>query len=208
MCVQLWNTITKMETMNNIKSFEKFFHKTLLETPMNTGEFESEYSDTLIAMGKYTDVMNNLDKKLVFTLYPDTHPVYLYEEKDGNDVVVCFVPKNDKFIYGYVSYEETQDNGAIMSGVYNRPEYLGLAQGVYNRYLIPKYDYIMSSGRHSPMGQSFWGKIIKANFDKRVEIWDIEKGEGILKINNIDDVSNFYGNGEDYERYRIKISKL
>lgn len=189
-------------------SFDKFYYKTLLETPINTGEFESEYSDTPIAKAMYSDIIGNPEYKLVHTFYPDTHPVYLYEKKDDNDVAIYFVPKNDKFIYGYVSYEETNDNGAIMMGVYNMPEYHGLAQGVYNRYIIPKYSYIMSSGRHSPMGQSFWKKIINSNLDKKIEIWDMEIQKPILTINNSSQVSDFYGDEEDYARYRIKISNV
>ena len=65
----------------------------------------------------------------------------------------------------------------------------------------------MSSGKHSPMGGFFWRGIITSNLDKLVEIWDIENGEAISRIYNVEEVSNFYGDSEDYERSRIKISK-
>ena len=99
-----------------MNTFKKFFYKTLLETPMNTGAFESEYSDHAMAAGQYSEIVGNPEYVLVYVFYPDTYPVYLYELWDGNDVVIYFVPKNDNFIYGYVSYEEVNDGGAIMSG--------------------------------------------------------------------------------------------
>lgn len=176
---------------------------------MNTGEFKSEYSDIRIAQSIYDEVVDDPDNKIVDTFYPDSHPVYLYEIRDGNDIVIYFVPKNDKFIYGYASYEETPDGGAMMVGVYNMPMYHGLAQAVYNRFIIPKYRYIMSSGRHSPMGQSFWKKIVLSNLNtSKVEIWDVNTNSPIQKIKNIPELKLFYGDDVDYERYRIKISKI
>ena len=176
------------------------------ESPKNTGEFESEYSDTLVAQQKYSEIRNDENIKNVFTLYRDTNPVYLYEERDGNDITLYFVPENDDFIYGYATFEEN-DGGAIMTSVYNRPMYFGLAQGVYNKYIIPKYKFIMSDGNHSPDGKKFWKKIIASNLDKNVSIWDVVNRKDVIKITNPNQVDEFYGDKTDYERYRIKISK-
>ena len=189
------------------KTFKQFFYKTLIESPRNTGDFVSEYSDTPTAMIKYDDIMKDKSIKVVHTLYPDSHSVYLYEERDENDITLYFVPKNDNFIYGYATYEVTNDGGAIMTSVYNRPMYFGLAQGVYNKYIIPTYNYIMSDGNHSPDGKKFWKKIINSNLDKRVEIWDFEMNKSLMIIDDPNQIDKFYGDTFPYEKYRIKISK-
>lgn len=187
--------------------FKEFFYKTLLETPMNSGVFDSEYSDTQIAQQKYADIMMDDNIRCVHTLYPDTYPVYLYEEREGNDIMLSFVPEHDNFIYGYATYEETSDGGAVMGSVYNRPTYVGLAQGVYNRYLIPKYLYIMSDGRHSAKGRNFWRNIVTANLDKNISVWDISTNSSVIHIENIKQLDKFYGDDVNYERFRLKISK-
>ena len=190
-----------------MKNFKTFFHKTLLETPRNTGEFESGYSDTAIAQTQYKDIFDNPDDyKLVFKLY-ETHPVYLYENVDGNDVSCYFVPKNDDFIYGYATYELRDDGGIEMWSVYNRPMYYGLAQSVYNNYIIPKYKYILSNSHHSLNGRGFWRKLVMSNAGKRhIDIWDIHDNVSIKDIKSLKDLDDFYGNFEKFEKYRIRIS--
>lgn len=175
---------------------------------MNTGEFHSEFSDTAIAQDMYEQILKDSQKyKHVHTLESE-YPIYLYEHRDGDDVMVYFVPKNDNFIYGYVTYELKTDGGIEMYSVYNRPMYPGLAQQVYNNYLIPKYSYIMSHSQHSEKGKNFWRKIVSSNLKRNVVIWDVETDSVVEKINNINELDNFYGDGIDYEKYRIKVSKI
>jgi hypothetical protein len=99
------------------------------------------------------------------------------------------------------------DGGIVTTSVYNRPMYVGLAQGVYNRYLIPTYQYIMSNGEHSQKGRKFWRKIVSANLDKNVELINIETNQSVQRIKDVKELDQYYGDTPDYEKYRIKISK-
>jgi hypothetical protein len=173
---------------------------------MNTGEFDSEFSDTQIAQNIYNEILKNPSKyKKVFTL-KGNHSIDLYEFADGSDIMLYFFPQHDNFIYGYVTYECKNDGGIEIYSVYNRPMYFGLAQSVYNQYLIPKYDYVMSHNQHSQKGKNFWEKIVAFNIDKNITIYDTIDQKTVKNVNDSSDLNEFYGNTPNYERYRIKIS--
>lgn len=189
--------------------FKKFFITTLNESPYRTGDFENPYSDLRDAKKIYKDIQTNPYKyKLVYTLF-DKYKVFLYElDEGGGDKVIFFYPDNDDFIYGYVSFSELDDGGIETSGVYNQSMYRGLAQKVYNDYLLEKYRYILSSSRHSPDGERFWSGLISYSLvgGNNVYIYDAQTEKDIQQVNHLNDVKKFYGNEEDFERYRIKIS--
>lgn len=177
-----------------------------MESPMSTGDFDSGYSDTEQAMQMYADILDNPDYNKVFTLFPDTHPIHLYLLEDGDDRMLYFVPTNDKFIYGYATYEMRSDGGIEMYSVYNRGMYHGLAKVVYQKYLIPNHPYIMSHSEHSNSGRTFWKSLVSSNLkEKKVTIWDMVDEKDIKIVSNIQDLDEYYGNNEDYERYRIRI---
>lgn len=91
-----------------INTFEQFFYKTLLESPRNTGEFVSEYSDTPIAMAKYDDIMRDDSIRVVYALYPDSHSVYLYEDFNLNKsaIIIDDVNQIDTFYGDAFMYEK------------------------------------------------------------------------------------------------------
>jgi hypothetical protein len=122
--------------------------------------------------------------------------------------MLYFVPRNDKFIYGYATYELLPDGGVEMVGVYNRPMYFGLAQYVYIKYILPKYKYIRSSGQHSESGSKFWRKLVGyfSRNGKTVDIWDSKHNKIINHILNVDELDDFYGDEALYQRYRIQIT--
>ena len=188
-------------------TFKEYYIQTLLESPMNTGEFDSELSDTRIAQNIYSEILKTPSKyKKVFTL-KGKYAIDLYEYVDGSDIILYFVPQHDNFIYGYVTYEHKNDGGIEIYSVYNRPMYFGLAQSVYNQYLIPKYNYVMSHNQHSQKGKSFWEKIVSFNIDKNITIYDVIDRTNVKNVSSSSDLSEFYGNTPNYERYRIKISE-
>lgn len=101
-------------------------------------------------------IIHQLSKK-VFTF--NTNPeLYLYEERDGNDVVCWAVPPNNKFVYAYVAHEIKPDGGVITTSVFNDRKFPTVAYRIYQDYLLGKYKYIMSDGQHTNRGESFWRK--------------------------------------------------
>ncbi len=175
-----------------------------MESPMDTGDFDSGYSDTSQAKMIYDEILNDPSYKKVYTMFPDTHPVHLYLLEDGIDRMLYFVPTNDNFIYGYATYEMQPDGGAEMISVYNKGMYHGLAQGVYMKYILPNHPYIMSNGRHSNSGRKFWKSIAFQNLGK-ITIWDTVEERDIKTIMETSELDEYYNDNGDYERYRIRI---
>lgn len=198
-----------MTTTTMIK-FKEFFIKSLLhESPKNTDDFESPYSDFPMAQDMYNQIILNPNEyKKVFTLH-DKHKVDLMLNQDGDDMMLYFVPREGDHIHGYATYELRDDGGIEMVSVYNRPLYFGLAQSVYMNYLILNHKYVMSNGFHSKSGKSFWRKIVSFALFKNmnVYIWDDIKNIKITNIVNIQELDEFYGDDVDFERYRIRVEE-
>jgi len=187
--------------------FNRFFYKVLSESPKFTGDFESPYSDSEDARRMYDDILHNDPNSYqkVFTLF-DKNQVYLYEHREDNDIEIYFIPSNDNFIYGYTTGEILSDSGIMMTSVYNNKMYFGLAYKVYDEYLLTHYPYILSSSHHSKDGQSFWRKLVSRHLNtNKIEIWDIINNMMIQPINSVEDLIEFYGHTDTFERYRIKI---
>lgn len=192
-----------------MKTFKEFFIKSLIqESPQNTGVFETPYSDTRLAMDMYDEIMTSpQDYKKVHTLF-DKHKVDLMLKQENNDMMLYFVPRNDKFIYGYATYELLPDGGVEMVGVYNRPMYFGLAQYVYREYILPTHGYIRSNGQHSISGRNFWRKLV-IHFlvaGKQVGIWDMNQNKIIKSVSHVREIDDFYDDDIKYDRYRIQIN--
>lgn len=186
-------------------SFQEFFFKLLQETPHNISNSDEYYSEIISASGIYDDVVNNGEYVHSFTI-SGNYPIDLLEKREENDVICYFVPTNgNNYIYGYVCYDVLADGGVVTTSVYNDKKYPGLALKVYNEYLLGKYKYVMSDGNHTPRGRNFWRQLVVVNLKKRtVTIWDKKTNteRGVLNPNDLDE---FYGDGLDYERYRIRI---
>ena len=190
-----------------MRDFKQFYYKMLLESPKRGGEFIPMESETENARIIYNNIIeNSTNYKLVYTTKDGT-PIDIWEEVDGNDYTIYFVPKNgDDFIYGYVTYELFDDGGIETTSVYNRPIYHGLAQLVYNKYLIPTYRYVMSNSIHSNDGRKFWEKLVMWNIGSRkIEIWDNINQKPIQNVRKLSELVNYYGNSDDFENLRIKI---
>lgn len=201
----------EMNTMTSRRqTFKEFFLKRMIqESPTNTGVFDTPYSDIGEAQEIYTIIKNDPENyEIVYSIFNE-HKVDLVLNREGDDATLYFVPRNDKFIYGYATYGYRQDGGIEMVSVYNRPLYFGLAQHVYLEYLIPHHKYVLSNGFHSKSGKSFWYKVVIFGLGKgmNVTIWDDKIGKDVHIVNSGKDLEKYYGDDMDYERYRIKIWK-
>lgn len=195
-----------------MKAFKEFYYKLLSESPMNIGDADDFYNmETKEAMAKFSEILDDPSRyKKVFTF--NTNPeLFLYEEYDGGDVVCWALPSNNNFVYAYVAYEQRLDGGIITTSVFNDPKFPQVAYKIYMDYLLKRYKYIMSDKRHTPRGRGFWVKIISNNImdnTKELSIYDLTDDRQILIITHFSDIDRFYGNNEDFERYRIKIENI
>jgi hypothetical protein len=64
----------------------------------------------------------------------------------------------------------------------------------------------MSDGIHTERGKNFWRKIVRNNIDNAC-IWDYVKNEKLSDIQSVQDLEQYYGDGVDFGRFRIRIGK-
>lgn len=192
-----------------MNKFDKFYYDLFSESPMNIGDTRDDYSlDMILAQEKYKEILDNPQ------IYKKVRPndseisVDLYEEQDKNEVICWFVPKNNKFIYGYVCYEELPDDGIVTTSVYNDKQVRFLALKVYLYYLLKKYKYVLSDKRHTKSGKRFWENLIIHTLDGcDIYIVDGKTNQPIETITSLKDLEKYYGDDLNNERYRIKIQK-
>lgn len=195
-----------------MKQPNEFYHKLLSESPMQIGDGDDYYNKEMDELTmKYREIIDNPSTfKKVFTF--NTNPeLYLYEEKDGNDVVCWAVPPNNKFVYAYVAYEIKPDGGVITTSVFNDRKFPTVAYRIYQDYLLGKYKYIMSDGRHTNRGESFWRKHIYTSvndYTKKVYIWDNSLNQKVIEVTNPKQVEEFYSIYDNFEKFRIRIENI
>lgn len=187
-----------------MKTFKEFYIKYIKESPENTGPLGIE-NKTDDEMGIINIVDSNHFKKVY--AFKDLN-ISLFENRDGNDVMVHFVDDSSNKSIGYVNYEELPNNGIKISSVLNRSEQRGLAYRVYTDFLLGGYDFIISDGKHSPDAKKFWEKLVSSLLGiKKIYSCNIIDDK-IINLNPIKDISelnNFYGGGE-YEKHLFLIS--
>lgn len=197
-----------------MKRPNEFYHHLFTESPLYIGDGDEKYYniETRAAMDKYSEILSNpkIFKK-VHTI-PSNPPVHLYEETDGNDAICWFVPTNNKFIYGYVTYEKRPDGGIITTSVYNDRKFPGVASKVYQEHLLKNYKYIMSDSRHTRRGKDFWRKLVVVTLDNPrlgKYIWDLGGDRKVVDIVSTDVIESFYSDeNEGMENFRIRIKNF
>ena len=193
-----------------MKNFKEFYYNLLRESPINISDWTDDdyYSNTREAMDIYSKVVNDTEYKKVFEL---TQLIHLYESEIDDEVICYFVPTNNNFIYGYVCYDKLPDGGIITTSVYNDKKMHGLAYRVYNEYLLKNFKYVMSDGRHTPKGKTFWSRMVSDNLHKNdtfCSVYDTLTNKTMVEIKNISDLNLYYGDAIDFERFRIKIENI
>lgn len=176
---------------------------------MFIGDSREDYSlDTIIAQEKYNEILEYPEKFKKVSESNTEIPVDLYEEQDGTEIICWFVPKNNKFIVGYVSYNILNDGGIETTSVFNDKSFQFLAYKVYLYYLLRKYPYIMSDKRHTRSGKRFWENIVNFSLKSyKVSMINAETMEEVELIKSIRDLEKYYGDASA-EKYRIKIESI
>ena len=178
----------------------------LKENPMRTGNFEPfEFEENNPEM--FVMKSNSGYKLIHQQKHTNGITIFFYQrsEPDGS-YDLKLIPDNIKEVIGNIIYIQ-RDGGIEINSVYNQPLFKGMIFKIFFEFLLPKNEYIISGGIHSPRGETFWQRIIDVGLKNgyKCSVININGGEEIV-INNIEELLNFYGD-EKFEKYRVKIYK-
>lgn len=183
-------------------NYKEFYVKYFKESPENTGPlgFENKIENEL----ELFNITDNNQFKKVFSF--ENVDISLYEHRDENDVMIHFINSENKPV-GYVNYENVDGGGIKISSVLNRSKIKGLAYLVYTEFLLGKYNFIISDGKHSPDAKKFWKNLIQSLISTKY-IYVCDKNIKIIQqISNIEELESYYGD-KFYEQYLFLISNV
>jgi hypothetical protein len=191
--------------------YEKVFHcslheKHLKESPKRIGSIISyDYEDDNPRL-KYFQIIENPD--IFEKIFDVDENVSVYQEKDGDDVMLYFISKNFENVVGHIFFEEISlngKNGAFIASIYNHKMFSGLCEKIYFEHILKNYDFIMSGDSQTKRGERFWEKIAiyATNKGKFLYIYD---GNSINELKDVKEMKNFYGEEFEKSKFRFIIS--
>jgi hypothetical protein len=188
-----------------MRSFKQFFEDYIKESPDQGGNNELFDDKTDEELGIHS-IINSDDYTNILNI--PKYDVSLWQLIDGDDIIIQFINNTSNESAGSVTFEKFEDGGVKITSVTNKSNYKGLAYWVYINYLLKKYSYIMSDGKHSKMGELFWKKIVDLNLDMYCSVWeyfDPNRKKYIKDIKNSSEMEEYYGQS-GYHNYVFVIS--
>ncbi len=183
------NSITIQKLMEN--------YSKLLESPMRMKSFDVE---------KLSDNANNYACAKSFinngTFIKKYKEYDLYRYKHNNIVADAFII--DEFIYAYFVYN-IKNNIFIEKLVWQNMIHSGLCRDIIFNYYLKEYKVIISDGLHSPLGESYWKKLLKDSKNKGYKIYVVDLDRNISQELNMNDIDKFYGDNSYNINYKFMI---
>lgn len=162
-------------------------------------ESESDYlDDTNNNHSEYNEVIDTYNYEGKFQNY-DIYTSHMY----GNSYDYIIVDKSKELVILSVAYEPV-DGGIMSSSLWQNKTYTGLARSFY-KFLLNKHSLIISDNRMTYRGFMFWDKIT-SQIGGEFGIYDEIDNEFVSK-NSFNEMKEYWGDGEDYERWRYYIKK-
>jgi hypothetical protein len=196
----------------NYKTNFSYYHskdQLLKENPMRVGNFDSyDYAEDNPSDIYSRVTHQNSGYKLIHQQeHNNGLTVYFYQSEDSGEYDLKLISSNLKEVVGHVTYEIIGD-GIVIGSVYNQPLFKGLIFKVFFDYFLENFKFIMSGTVHSNKGERFWQKIVDKSLSLEyiVTVIDVNSNESI-KINNVNELLDYYGEDNKFERYRFKIEK-
>lgn len=196
----------------NYKTKFSYYHskdQLLKEISMRVGNFDSyDYVEDNPSDIYSRVIHKNSGYKLIHQQkHNNGLTVYFYQTEDSGEYDLKLISDNLKEVVGHVTYEIVGD-GVLIGSVYNQPLFKGLIFKVFFDYFLENFKFIMSGTVHSNKGERFWQKIVDKSLSLGYTVTVINAiSNKSSKINNVNELLDYYGEDNKFEQYRFKIEK-
>lgn len=177
--------------MESFYEVDKLFESPIRIKSFDIGEFDNHHKN-------YEYVKNLKDKFSPVDKF-GKYDVFRMNLSEGNN---DFFVYND-FIVAYFNYD-VENNNFIEKKVWQDHLQLGLCRDILFNYYLKKYDRIISDGLHTEFGERYWKKLLRHAINSGYKIYALRNDRDKIKIQNIDDLNNFYKS----VIYRFVIEKV
>ena len=138
-------------------SFREYYEeKCLTESPQNIGKMYPDYMDNAAYNKESTlDTIANGVYIESFNLFDILTEVYCLYETD-----YYFIDKRNIRTFAYIMTKE-YDNYIQIIGMWKYKAYHTIMDKLFDKFVLPKFQFIVTDGQMSSQGMEFWKKITK-----------------------------------------------
>ena len=185
-------------------NFKEYINNKIInESPMKRDEYEVNFLDIENVNHVKSLIQTNTPIKINIPNIPYT--ILNINEVNSSMIREWFINEN-YLIVSLICYKKI-GNGIEINSSWQWKESKGFAFNLIFNYFLKKYDFVISGGLHSKLGENFWKKIIKYSEDNGYVVTILYKGNEIKSHDNKNPNINIFWDNIKYQNSKIKIYK-